>query len=195
MEKRIKKFLEFNGKTIYFLAVDGTYWIAIKPICEAIGVNYERQRQNLKGHPIYRELPAIQQVVAADNKARRMLCLKERYIYGWLLNIRSDNPDLIHYQRECHDVLWEHFRGIITKQELQLKRKYLAEERIRELETILAVSNDDYNELKTMKLVVSQANSELRRQTKEIVENQTELWESSKGFDPLTGETENQEEE
>lgn len=31
MEAPIRKFLEFNKKTIYFLAVDGTYWIAVKP--------------------------------------------------------------------------------------------------------------------------------------------------------------------
>ena len=36
MEKSIRKFLEFNGKTIYFLSKDGDYWVAIKPICDAL---------------------------------------------------------------------------------------------------------------------------------------------------------------
>ena len=48
MKKEIRKFLEFNGKLIYFLAADGQYWIAIKPICRALGVDYVRQFKNLK---------------------------------------------------------------------------------------------------------------------------------------------------
>ncbi|MBW7868873.1 MAG: hypothetical protein H3C31_11160 [Brumimicrobium sp.] len=42
------KFLQFNGKNIIFLNVDGTYWVAIKPICEALNVDYIRQFKNLK---------------------------------------------------------------------------------------------------------------------------------------------------
>lgn len=32
MENQIKKFFEFNGKNVYFKAIDGKWWIAIKPI-------------------------------------------------------------------------------------------------------------------------------------------------------------------
>ncbi len=44
--KTHQKFLEFNGKNIIFLNVDGTYWIALKPICEALGVDYVRCFKN-----------------------------------------------------------------------------------------------------------------------------------------------------
>ena len=43
MNKQVVKFLEFKGKNIVYLSVDGTYWIAIKPVCEAISINYNRQ--------------------------------------------------------------------------------------------------------------------------------------------------------
>ena len=54
MKSKIKKFLEFNGKTISFLCKEGEYWVAIKPICEALGVNYNRQYQNLKKRQNFR---------------------------------------------------------------------------------------------------------------------------------------------
>lgn len=40
--KTHEKFLQFNGKTIYFQSYDGQFWIAIKPICEILNVNYNR---------------------------------------------------------------------------------------------------------------------------------------------------------
>lgn len=52
MKQSFEKFLEFNGKTLVFLAIDGIYWIAIKPVCEAINVNFSRQYRVLKADPI-----------------------------------------------------------------------------------------------------------------------------------------------
>lgn len=46
--KKHEKFLEFNDKKIIFLSVDGTYWIALKPICEALNVDWNRSYQNVK---------------------------------------------------------------------------------------------------------------------------------------------------
>ena len=73
MKKDIKKFLEFNGKTIYFAAADGQYWIAIKPICEALNVDYIRQFKNLQIDKILGELLSEQTMVAADGKLRKMV--------------------------------------------------------------------------------------------------------------------------
>lgn len=42
MSEKVEKFLEFNGKTIVLLAKDGIWWIAIRPVCEALGVQYVR---------------------------------------------------------------------------------------------------------------------------------------------------------
>lgn len=37
MKKEVKKYLEFEGKSIHFLAEDRERLIAIKPICEVLG--------------------------------------------------------------------------------------------------------------------------------------------------------------
>lgn len=41
-----EKFLKFNGKNIVFLSIDGTYWIAIKPICDALNIDADRSIKN-----------------------------------------------------------------------------------------------------------------------------------------------------
>ena len=42
-----QNFLSFNEKTIYFKEVGNEYWIAIKPICEALNVDYIRAYKNI----------------------------------------------------------------------------------------------------------------------------------------------------
>ncbi len=68
MNKKVSKFLEFNGKRIVLLVKDGTWWIAVKPICEALGVDYIRQFKNLKANRILSQLLSEQTIVAADEK-------------------------------------------------------------------------------------------------------------------------------
>jgi hypothetical protein len=113
--KNIERFLEFDGKRISILLADGNWWVAIKPICEALGVNYNRQAQNIRDHKKLSQLVAEQQLVAADGKLRKMLCLPEKVIYGWLFMINSDNEQLLEYQYLCHEILYNHFHGKMTE--------------------------------------------------------------------------------
>ena len=84
--------MEFNGKSIHFLAVDGEYWIALKPICEALGILWRHQHTKLiNGDNIFGELYRDHGMVAADERVRNMTCLPERYIYGWIFSIPYSN--------------------------------------------------------------------------------------------------------
>lgn len=123
MQAHIKKFLEFNGRSIYFLAKDGQYWVAIKPICEALNVQYVRQFKNAQKHPLFSQLLSKQTMTGADGKLYKMVSLPERYIYGWLFQIRSESPELIAYQKECCDLLFDYFHGSITSRETLIREK------------------------------------------------------------------------
>ena len=114
MKKSIERFLEFEGKSISILLVDGTWWVALKPICHVLNVNYERQRQNIQDDEILCQLPTEQQVVAADGRLRKMICLPEMAIYGWIFSIRSDSEELKKYKFLCYKVLYNYFHGTIT---------------------------------------------------------------------------------
>ncbi|MFL9835021.1 phage antirepressor N-terminal domain-containing protein [Chryseobacterium terrae] len=117
------KFLQFNGKTIFFQSYDGNFWIALKPICEVLNVNYNRVFQNLKTDKIFSQLFAIQQMVGADNRLRNMVCLPEKFIYGWICSLQSDSEDLQNYKLECYEVLFNYFHGTITGRKELLKQK------------------------------------------------------------------------
>ena len=135
MKKEIKKFLEFNGKSIHFLAVDGEYWIALKPICEALGILWRHQHTKLiNGEDIFGELYRDHGMVAADQRVRNMTCLPERYIYGWIFSIPYSNTmseqtkqNLKTYKKECCDIIYEYFRGAIVGRKKLLQEKAKAQ--------------------------------------------------------------------
>jgi hypothetical protein len=174
MKTEIKKFLEFNGKTIFFVAADGQYWIALKPICEALNVNWNRQFQNLKSNKILGELFAEQQMVAADGKLRKMISLPEFYVYGWLMQIQSDSEELQAYQWECYSVLYTYFHGAITGRKSLLREKAKAQIEIDQIFNRLPV--DDALALSKLKSKMNQINGELRSLDGEIIREELNLF-------------------
>lgn len=91
--------------------------VPIKPICEALGVNYTTQIEKLKKHPIYGSVVPLRGITAADGKTYQTSCMPLRYISGWILSIHPDNvkeevrEHLIEYQLKCNDVLYDYFFG------------------------------------------------------------------------------------
>ena len=147
MNKQVVKFLEFKGKNIVYLSVNGTYWIAVKPVCEAIKVDYTQQYKNLRKDEILRpELCVYTIQVPGAAQSRRFVCLPEEFIYGWIFSIRSDSAELMQYKRECYRVLYEHFHGIITRRSVLIKDKADTRHRRRKVEHSL-LQNPDYIEM------------------------------------------------
>ena len=102
-------FLSFNGKNIIYVKVDKTYWIALKPICEALNVDYIRSFRNAKNDPILGSVLSEQTIQVAKNgkkQGRNMTCIPEKYVYGWLFSLRSDSPELLAYKRTCYELLY-----------------------------------------------------------------------------------------
>ena len=64
--KSYEKFLQFNGRDIYFVAVNGQYYIAYKPICKALNIEANRCYKNLKKHN-------------GILQSRMMTCIPENY--------------------------------------------------------------------------------------------------------------------
>lgn len=109
-------YIEFQDKKIVFMIENGVAWIAVKSVCEALNVNYNRQFQNIKEDPILGSKFAKQQIlVPGDSQPRRFICLPEEFIYGWIFSIKSDSPELLRYKEECYHVLFHFFKGSITR--------------------------------------------------------------------------------
>lgn len=176
MKAEIKKFLEFNGKIIFFLAVDGQYWIALKPICDALNVDYIRQYKNLTDDKILSQLLSEQTMVAADGKLRKMVCLPEFFIYGYIFSIQSSSEELQLYKLECYRVLYEHFHGSI------LGRKELLSQKARlQMEVDKCFNTLDPEvalQLQRSTTAINSINARLRKLDTEVIEEERNLFDT-----------------
>jgi len=179
MKTEIKKFLEFNGKTIFFVAIDGQYWIALKSICEALNVNWKYQHEKLLKDKILGQLSRNIGMVAADGKLRKMVALPEFVIYGWIFKIESLAEGMDEYQWECYKVLYNYFHGMITQREQLLKTKTLDELEIERLEAELEDS-EQYKLIVELKKRNKQKLTQLRNLDKSLVDSQLDLWKQEK---------------
>lgn len=107
-------YVPFNGQQIITAMAAGVAYVAMKPIVENLGMSWGTQQQKLmkqldKFNCIHMNM------VAADGKLRRLLCLPLKKLNGWLFSInpekvRADIRDkLIQYQEECFTVLHDYW--------------------------------------------------------------------------------------
>ena len=106
---------DFHGQSILAVLHDGKPYLAMKPICENIGLQWEAQQKRIQRNPVLKSTMSIMNMVAEDGKQREMICLPLTMLNGWLfgVDVNRVNPELrdklMVYQRECFDVLAHHF--------------------------------------------------------------------------------------
>ena len=172
---KTEKFLQFNGKTIYFQSFDGQFWIAIKPICEILNVNYNRSFQNLKDDEILGQLFAKQQMVGADNRIREMVSLPEKYIYGWIFSLQSKSEELRNYKKECYEILYNYFHGTITGRKELLKKKVEIDIELTKAENEL-IENPAYIKIQELKKKQSEVNKGLKNNDQKVIQETITLF-------------------
>ncbi|HCT3092528.1 TPA: phage antirepressor N-terminal domain-containing protein [Salmonella enterica subsp. diarizonae serovar 61:l,v:z35] len=107
-------YVPFNGQQIITSMAAGVAYVAMKPIVENLGMSWGTQQQKLmkcldKFNCIHMNM------VAADGKLRKLLCIPLKKLNGWLFSInpekvRADIRDkLIQYQEECFTVLHDYW--------------------------------------------------------------------------------------
>jgi hypothetical protein len=171
----MKKYLDFNGKPICFSLIDGQYWVAIKPICDAVGVNYNRQFQNIKSDPILGQLFAKQQMVGADERLRNMVSLPERFVYGWIFSLQSKSEALITYKLKCYNLLYDYFHGTLTQRQELLSRKNSNAHRMARLRDQLGAV-EAYHELRSTEREQDHINERLKSLDKQLASGQLGLF-------------------
>ena len=176
--KTNEKFLQFNGKNIVFLSVDGTYWIALKPICEALNVDVRRSRELAKKDPILGPVVSKQALQVSKNgqkQLRNMTCLPERFIYGWIFSLRSESRELIAYKRDCYNLLYNHFHGTITNRKELLIEKENIQNQIGKIKHELKEKDERFKELQKLESKKKKLSTELNKIDKELIK-QPELF-------------------
>ena len=116
------------------------HYVAVRSICQALGIDYRKQFERIKNDPILKDA-VTDTVTASDSTGTRkqaMVCLPVRYIFGWIFTIDESKvserarPTFMQYKRECYDALYEHFflRSAMYEQRermLEKKREELSE--------------------------------------------------------------------
>lgn len=172
-----EKFLEFNGKKILFKSKDGTYWIALRPICEALHIDVRRARENVKNDLILGSVVSKQTLqttvfrkdLGSVNQAKSMTCLPEKYIYGWIFSIRSESKELIEYKRTCYELLYNHFHGTITNRKEVLMERNSIDGEMHVLKEKLAEEEEAYKRLKYLEKKRRAVNQQLQNIDKDLM--------------------------
>lgn len=113
------------------IATSDEQMIAIRPICEALGIDEEGQRQRIVRDEILSSTACMIKAVAADGKDREMYCIPYKYVFGWLFSIDTSRvneearPAVLRYKEECYEALYRHFFGT-QKRQLEQNRAEIA---------------------------------------------------------------------
>lgn len=166
-----------NEKEIPIATIKNEKYVAIKPICNAIGVDFQKQLEKIKSDEIIGQLYTLRGITGADGKTYKMGTIPLRYVFGWLFTINPKNvkpeikQDLINYKKECYDALFDTFtkRTAILKEktEYQVKLSDL-EEKIKELDT--------YKEIQKYKSLIKNASERMNKLDKNVINEQLDLF-------------------
>lgn len=107
--------VDFHGTAIPTFSVEGVVRVAMKPICNAIGLDWHGQRQRIKRHPV---LSGGAVIITSPSKSglQKFLTLPLNKLNGWLFGIDTNRtkPEirekLVEYQAECFDVLSDYWQ-------------------------------------------------------------------------------------
>lgn len=113
--------VEFHGATLSVTLISGVPHIALKPICEAIGLDWKAQQDRIKRHPVLNSVAVVTTSTGTDGKRYEMLMLPLDKLDGWLfgVSVRRVRPELrerlTQYQAECFDALARHFGSAVPR--------------------------------------------------------------------------------
>ncbi len=65
----------------------------IKPMCTALGLNWSKQHQMLLKDQFYIQLSTQMDMVAADNKVRKMFCMTAKGVLFWIFGLRPQKAN------------------------------------------------------------------------------------------------------
>lgn len=106
--------VDFHGQSILATTIDGKPYVAMKPIVENIGLQWEAQQKRIQRNPVLKEAMSMMDIPSAGG-VQQTTCLPLSMLNGWLFGVDVNRvreeirPKLIRYQTECFEVLAQHF--------------------------------------------------------------------------------------
>ena len=104
----------FCGAAILVALIDGTPYVAVRSICEALGIDVLGQIQRIRRHPVLSKGSCVTHAPSSGGPQQTTMLRLDK-LNGWLFGISASRvkPELrarlVQYQAECFDVLAQHF--------------------------------------------------------------------------------------
>ena len=104
--------INFNNQQLLTVEKDGIKYVAVKPICENLGLAWAAQFVKIKENQILSEGVSIIEI-PSDGGIQETICLPIDMINGWLFTINPNKvseeirPVVLYYQKECYRALFE----------------------------------------------------------------------------------------
>jgi hypothetical protein len=119
--------VDFRNDTLFAVERDDGVFVAVKPICESIGIEWRKQQERIKRDPILAE--GITMVgIPSPGGVQETTCLRLDLMNGWLFTIDESRvkdeevrQKVLSYKRECYRVLADHFLGKVRSPSLSDK--------------------------------------------------------------------------
>lgn len=108
--------VDFHGDVLFAAEQDGDIFVAIKPICEALGLSWGSQYNRVTKDTILSEGIFVTKIPSPGGVQETTL-LRLDLMNGFLFGIDEDRvaPEarekVLRYKRECYRVLYQHFSG------------------------------------------------------------------------------------
>jgi hypothetical protein len=115
----------------------------------------------------------VHHIQVGNLQGRKYTCIPEKFIYGWIFSINSDSKELIEFKKECYELLFNYFNGVIGRRKDLLLGVVEKQIKINELKTEL-FKNKSYLELLELENDKKSFQNEMKK-VDQIVINQTEL--------------------
>lgn len=134
--------INFHGNEITVIEKDGIQYVAMKPIVEAMGLDWSGQLKLIKGDAVLSKGMVVTSI-PSEGGEQDAVCLPLNKLNGWLFKIPASRYSgerkaaIIRYQEECYDVLFDYFHKGGTTDPAMLRK--LAAELLAESEQRIAV--------------------------------------------------------
>jgi len=109
--------VKFHDTELVCVLSNNTPLVAITPLAKAIGLDAESAVRNIKKHRFLKDDLCEHTGHDVTGRTQKMFCLPIERVHGWLFSIDiakvkpEVQPRLEMFQRECYQVLYDHFFG------------------------------------------------------------------------------------
>ncbi|OTP82625.1 phage antirepressor N-terminal domain-containing protein [Gilliamella apicola] len=113
--------IQFHNQSLIVLNHENKPYIAMKPVCENIGLDWAAQLKRIKRHQVLSS-GMVMMTTPSKQGLQEYVCLPISMLNGWLFGIDTNRvkPEirktLEQYQLECFDVLYHHFMPKVAQQ-------------------------------------------------------------------------------